>query len=133
MYTKIKKQVDLANKINEIQMLNEKELDEMLNKILEYEALPEELKVHEDPYDFIVSSRTYLIYELTKIIVSWYFHLYNAVRDEEFERAAKIRDVIKIEKKEFIFNYMGYCIEAEEGDIQMIEEIEQQAREAFKI
>jgi hypothetical protein len=115
--------------------MTKEELENTLNTIIAFDALSQADK---DEIEWIVEnnmiavSRQTAFHDFNRNLVNWYFWLRYYIAMEDFEIAAKLRDVIQIEKKEFILSISSYCSWfSEEEDIAQIERDEEFIKQMF--
>jgi hypothetical protein len=111
------------------QMLNgrtpieDSELEQTCNIIIQFFSLPEDEK---EELNWLTElnmnrySKKELYFEFSRCLINWYFYLKNCLEREQYELAAKLRDVISIEIIEFrdaLERYYADYIEADEEEI----------------
>lgn len=136
------KKENLINlKINKKKLLQQKkgtmtreELESVVDTIIYFDSLTQADK---DEIDWIVEnnmsniSQKTAFFEYTKNLINWYFWLNYFLSKEDFEMAAKLRDVIEIEVKEFKYSIMKFCEWFDETDLTIANETNTEIKKMF--
>jgi len=128
-------QVSKFKKENPMPKLTKQQLIEQINTLLIFDKASEYDRFEYEHKTFSIFSttdKTTLFYDISNQLICWYFHLYEQVQEEEFELCAKIRDVIEIEKREFMQALIKYHPQYEEIiDEDLLKDIDVEIKRIF--
>lgn len=108
------------------------ELEEFTSKVIAWDRIPEEEKLRHSDL-FYNSPQADLVYDITKTIVGYGYHLKTAVDSENFELCCKIRDCIEIERKEFIYCMERFHPQFDPSIVSVLENIVAEVRKVFQV
>lgn len=127
----------MAKKAKNNRLLTRTELQRKLDDVLSFEDLSPEEQEHYslvDPLFFSAQNKKDLQFQMLTVLIRWYFYLRIYIDKEDYSICSKLRDVIAIEKREFLKNLDLNAMDYDETeDPAFVRENESAIRRFFKI